>query len=444
MLKRQEKQIRKVGDYAGSVKPPKFDINKPTPYPYDRFRRGVAREGWKPATKPQWRAWFKNHNKDTWVPMIRHTLRAHFAEGVDYCTTSLSYWKVEGAIDAFFEHKLVIAPWNLEWCGRPFWGMMDSEAKAKARRFGALAGASLKRHDDDVKRRASLKAGKDKKKSHQVHYEDHKAERVNKLARERGEPEPKQHERSKKLREWEGPKKLEKCPDCLQECFLVDFEHAHGGSHNGELRCSCCPRDNKVARYDYDASNHAVFLATERDRDMTAADHAALVEVDLAFARPHEASAAALERREWARRAAVSARVPALERIMNAPTPQRRRRDTDRFDYAEEAAKPQRLPDQFGGAARLTAARRKAGKGKAEQRSVVGARVALGGAPGVLTAIEERGWYKVRLDGEKTVRSARWTNLTPLDDDGAAPAAKPTKRVARARKVRTPVAGTGK
>ena len=41
----------------------------------------------------------------------------------------------------------------------------------------------------------------------------------------------------------------------------------------------------------------------------------------------------------------------------------------------------------------------------------VGARVALGGAPGVLTAIEERGWYKVRLDGEETVRSARRTKL---------------------------------
>ena len=43
----------------------------------------------------------------------------------------------------------------------------------------------------------------------------------------------------------------------------------------------------------------------------------------------------------------------------------------------------------------------------------VGARVALGGAPGVLTAIEERGWYKVRLDGEETVRSARRTKFAP-------------------------------
>ena len=392
-LKQQERQIRRVGDYTGSIEPPKFDISKPTPYPYGKFRRGVAREGWKPATKPQWRAWFENHRRDTYLPLIKHTLRAHFAEGVDYKTgvdgARNPLYTVEGAIDAFFKRKLVIAPWNLDWASRPFWGMMDSEAKAKARRFGALKDDAKRRYEVGVKRRASLKAGEDKSRKprkHQDSYGDYLAERADTLARERGEPEPKEIERRKKLRKWEGPKKLEKCPDCLQECFLVNFEHAKGGSpsYDGKLRCSCCPRDNRVARADYDASNHAVFLATRHD--MTAADHAALVEVDVAFARPHEASDAALERRAWARRAAVSARDPKRERIMNSPTPQRRRRDVDRFE-----AGPDETHWRFGKKSHST----KSAKRKAPPHS-------------------------------------------------AAKPAKPSKRVARARKVRTPVAGTGK
>ena len=357
MLKRQEKKIKEVGDYAGSIEPPKFDINKPTPYPYDKFRRGVAREGWKPATKPQWRAWFENHTYKTYVPLIRHTLRAHFAEGVNY-DVSKRLFTVDGAIDVFYKYKLVIEPWNLEWCGRPFWGMMDSEKKAQERVLKGRRDVAARQHTAAVKRRASFKAGEDKKKNHREHYNDHWAEKANTRARERGEPEPKWHERSKKLREWEGPKKREKCPDCGLLCLLVDFEHASGGSHDGELRCSCCKRDNTVARYAYDAANHAVYRATRHD--MTAADHAALVEVELAFARPHEASDAALERRAWARRAAVSARDPEREEIMNSPRPERRRRDVDRFDNAEDVAAIQREAKRKAGFKARKAAKRKA------------------------------------------------------------------------------------
>ena len=52
----------------------------------------------------------------------------------------------------------------------------------------------------------------------------------------------------------------------------------------------------------------------------------------------------------------------------------------------------------------------------------VGARVALDGAPGVVTALPERGWWKVRLDGEEAVRSCRRPKLAPLDEGSAAPA----------------------
>lgn len=368
MLKKQEKKIKEVGDYAGSIQPPKFDMDKPAPYPYGKFSRGgLKRARLEPATKEQWRAWFENHTSTTYRPLIRHTLRAHYSEGINYDISHNPLFTVEGAIDVFFKRKLVIEPWNLDWAGRPFWGMMDSEKKAQERVLKGRRDVAELKHTTAVKRRASLKAGEDKEKSHDVHYGDHKAERVNKRARERGEPEPVARERAKKLREWEGPKKLEKCPDCLQECFLVDFEHAKGGSRDGELRCSCCQWDNIIARAHYDTANHAVFLATDRDRDMTAADHAALVELELAFARPHEASDGALERRAWARRAAVSARDPERERIMNAPTPQRRRRDTDRLDYVEEAARPQKLSNPAD-AARL-AAKRKAAKRKAPPRS---------------------------------------------------------------------------
>ena len=361
-LKRQERKIRQIGDYTGSIKPPKFDIKNPQPYPYSDFSRGgLERAGLAPATVDEWRAWFANHTQSTYVPLIQHTLRAHFAEGVDYSMTvdgaRNPLFTVEGAIDVFYKCKLVIAPWNLDWRGRPFWGRMDSEAKARARQLKGWADASAKRHDDGVKRRASLKAGEDKKKTHQAHYMAHRAERADEGARERGEPAPKKHERGKKLREWD-PKKLEKCPDCGFLAWLVDFEHAKGGSHNGELRCSCCWRDNTVARADYDTANDIVYRAT--GRDMTAADHAALTRVKLAFARPHTASAADRKLLAWARRAAVSARVPAREAIMNAPTPQRRRRDVDRFYNAEDVAAIQREAKRKAGFKARKAAKRKA------------------------------------------------------------------------------------
>ena len=139
--------------------------------------------------------------------------------------------------------------------------MMDSDAKAKARCAEALADARAKSRDDSIKRRASMKAGADKSKTHGMHYDDHLTDHVNRRARERGEPTPKRNERSKKLREYEGPKTLKKCPDCGLLCFLVDFEHAKGGSHAGELRCSCCWRDNIITRNAYDSFNHTVYRA---------------------------------------------------------------------------------------------------------------------------------------------------------------------------------------
>ena len=67
------------------------------------------------------------------------------------------------------------------------------------------------------------------------------------------------------------------------------------------------PPDVRRAREAYDTADYNIFINT--GRHMTAEDHAALTELDIAFARPHEASAEALERREWARRAALSAKV---------------------------------------------------------------------------------------------------------------------------------------
>ena len=67
------------------------------------------------------------------------------------------------------------------------------------------------------------------------------------------------------------------------------------------------PPDVRRAREAYDTADYNIFINT--GRHMTAEDHAALTELDIAFARPHEASAEALERREWARRAARSAKV---------------------------------------------------------------------------------------------------------------------------------------
>ena len=58
------------------------------------------------------------------------------------------------------------------------------------------------------------------------------------------------------------------------------------------------------AREAYDTADYNIFINT--GRHMTAEEHASLTELDIAFARPHEASAEALERREWARRAATS------------------------------------------------------------------------------------------------------------------------------------------
>ena len=67
------------------------------------------------------------------------------------------------------------------------------------------------------------------------------------------------------------------------------------------------PPDVRRAREAYDTADYNIFVNT--GRHMTAEEHASLTELDIAFARPHEASAEALERREWARRAALSAKV---------------------------------------------------------------------------------------------------------------------------------------
>ena len=67
------------------------------------------------------------------------------------------------------------------------------------------------------------------------------------------------------------------------------------------------PPDVRRAREAYDTADYNIFVNT--GRHMTAEEHASLTELDIAFARPHEASAEALEIREWARRAARSAKV---------------------------------------------------------------------------------------------------------------------------------------
>ena len=67
------------------------------------------------------------------------------------------------------------------------------------------------------------------------------------------------------------------------------------------------PPDVRRAREAYDTADYNIFVNT--GRHMTAEEHASLTELDIAFARPHEASPEALEMREWARRAARSAKV---------------------------------------------------------------------------------------------------------------------------------------
>ena len=67
------------------------------------------------------------------------------------------------------------------------------------------------------------------------------------------------------------------------------------------------PPDVRRAREAYDTADYNIFVNT--GRHMTAEEHASLTELDIAFARPHEASAEALERVAQARRAARSAKV---------------------------------------------------------------------------------------------------------------------------------------
>ena len=49
----------------------------------------------------------------------------------------------------------------------------------------------------------------------------------------------------------------------------------------------------------------------------------------------------------------------------------------------------------------------------------MGARVTMGGAPGRIEALPERGWWKLRLDGEETVRSARRDKFEPASSPPA-------------------------
>ena len=46
-----------------------------------------------------------------------------------------------------------------------------------------------------------------------------------------------------------------------------------------------------------------------------------------------------------------------------------------------------------------------------EDGLAVGDRITMGGAPGAVVELPVKGWWKVRLDGEETVRSARRTKL---------------------------------
>ena len=52
----------------------------------------------------------------------------------------------------------------------------------------------------------------------------------------------------------------------------------------------------------------------------------------------------------------------------------------------------------------------------------VGDRVAMGGAEGVITALPDKGWWKVRLDGEDAVRSVRRAKFTPVHGEASLPA----------------------
>ena len=60
-----------------------------------------------------------------------------------------------------------------------------------------------------------------------------------------------------------------------------------------------------------------------------------------------------------------------------------------------------------------------------EDGLAVGDRITMGGAPGTVVALPERGWWKLRLDGEETVRSARRTKFAPAAaEEAEAPAPK--------------------
>ena len=67
-----------------------------------------------------------------------------------------------------------------------------------------------------------------------------------------------------------------------------------------------------------------------------------------------------------------------------------------------------------------------------EDGLAVGDRITMGGAPGTVVALPERGWWKLRLDGEETVRSARRTKFDPA----SGPPAKAPRRAAGAAAAR--------
>ena len=118
-----------------------------------------------------------------------------------------------------------------------------------------------------------MKAGRDKKKKHQTHYDDHVSERTDERARERGEPVPRYSRGTRSCASGRARRSWRVAPDCRLLCFLVDFEHAKGGSHHGGAAGAVVVSGTTaVARADYDTAN-MVYQAT--DRDMTAADRRA-------------------------------------------------------------------------------------------------------------------------------------------------------------------------
>ena len=291
--------------------------------------------GWKAGTRAEWDEVFRFDRKtgecglknDDWMALKRLHMDAHYASG----DVMRDCRNVKDTIEMFMKNGLACTPWKQ---GRHFWGLKNSKKKAKARLMKAGQDAGQQRHDNWIEHLIELMGEvPDADLSHDKSYVLEQAKAALREVAGRGIELPSTSKELRKLLgKIVGPSGV--CPDCLVETLLVILEHAKDGPHAGRVRSRDCIVCNQSGRSFTDVLIAAAHTLAET---LTAADHADVAELAVAYARPGQATRDAKKRLARARRLAAAATVPEDERALAHVSTTRRLAADDAADDTYQA-----------------------------------------------------------------------------------------------------------